>query len=128
MRVFVAGATGVIGRPLVRQLREAGHEVSGTVRSRQGTEEVRGLVSEPVIVDALDTEALRRTVIESRPDVVINQLTKLPDKLEYKRPEQTFGPTTELRGKAGPALAAAATEAGARRPTLHGGRLRFSHT
>ncbi len=68
-----------------------------------------------MIVDALDTEALRRTVIESRPDVVINQLTKLPEKLEYKRPEQTFGPTTELRGKVGPALAGAATEAGARR-------------
>src|SRR6185312_2377534 len=115
MRVFVAGATGVIGRPLVRQLREAGHEVSGTVRSRQGIETIRGLDVEPVIVDALDTEALRRTVIESRPDVVINQLTKLPEKLEYKRPEQTFGPTTELRGKAGPALAGAATEAGARR-------------
>jgi nucleoside-diphosphate-sugar epimerase len=115
MRVFVAGATGVIGRPLVRQLREAGHEVSGTARSRRGTETIRGLDAEPVIVDALDTEALRRTVIESRPDVVINQLTKLPDKLEYKRPEQTFGPTAELRGKAGPALAGAATEAGARR-------------
>jgi nucleoside-diphosphate-sugar epimerase len=115
MKVFVAGATGVIGRPLVRQLREAGHEVSGTARSRQGTETIRGLDAEPVIVDALDTEALRRTVIESRPDVVINQLTKLPEKLEYKRPEETFGPTTELRGKAGPALAGAATEAGARR-------------
>ena len=115
MRVFVAGATGVIGRPLVRQLREAGHEVSGTARSRQGTETIRRLGAEPVIVDALDTEALRRTVIESRPDVVINQLTKLPEKLEYKRPEETFGPTTELRGKAGPALAGAATEAGARR-------------
>jgi nucleoside-diphosphate-sugar epimerase len=115
MKVFVAGATGVIGRPLVRQLREAGHEVSATARSRQGTETIRGLDAEPVIVDALDTEALRRTVIESRPDVVINQLTKLPEKLEYKRPEETFGPTTELRGKAGPALAGAATEAGARR-------------
>ena len=115
MRVFVAGATGVIGLPLVRRLREAGHEVSGTARSRRGTETIRGLDAEPVIVDALDTEALRRTVIESRPDVVVNQLTKLPEKLEYKRPEETFGPTTELRGKTGPALAGAAAEAGARR-------------
>jgi nucleoside-diphosphate-sugar epimerase len=115
MRVFVAGATGVIGRPLVRQLCAAGHEVTGTTRSQQGAEAIRALGAEPVILDALDTKVLRGAVIESRPEVVINQLTRLPERLDYKRAERTFGPTTELRGKSGPALAGAAAEAGARR-------------
>jgi nucleoside-diphosphate-sugar epimerase len=113
MRVLVAGATGVIGRPLVTRLRAAGHDVVGTTRSRP--EAVRELGAEPVVVDARDTDALRSAVVEARPEVVINQLTKLPQKLDYKRAEETFGPTTELRGKAGPALAGAAVEAGARR-------------
>jgi nucleoside-diphosphate-sugar epimerase len=115
MRVLVAGATGVIGRPLVKQLREAGHEVSGTTRSEERAEIVRALGAEPVVVDARDTGALRGAVIEARPEVVINQLTNLPQKLDYKRAEETFGPSTELRGRAGPALAGAAAEAGARR-------------
>ena len=115
MRVFVAGATGVIGRPLLGQLREAGHEVVGTTRFEQRTEAIRALGAEPVIVDATDADALRSAVIAARPDVVINQLTNLPNKMNFRRPEETFGPTNQLRGTAGPALAGAAAEAGARR-------------
>jgi nucleoside-diphosphate-sugar epimerase len=89
--------------------------VAGTTRSEEGAETIRGLGAQPVIVDALDLEALRRAVASARPEVVINQLTNLPQKLDYKRAERTFGPTTELRGRAGPALAGAAAEAGARR-------------
>lgn len=76
---------------------------------------IRELGAEPVVVDALDRASLRGAVIEARPEIVINQLTSLPQKLDYKRAKQTFGPTTELRGKAGPALAGAAAEAGAKR-------------
>jgi nucleoside-diphosphate-sugar epimerase len=115
MRVLVAGATGVIGRPLVKQLREAGHEVVGTTRSAERAETVSALGAEPVVVDARDTDALRRVVIEARPEVVINQLTDLPDRLDYRKAERTFGTTNELRGRVGPALAGAAAEAGARR-------------
>jgi 2-alkyl-3-oxoalkanoate reductase len=115
MRVLVAGATGVIGRPLVKQLSEAGHDVVGTTRSEERAETIRKLGGEPVVVDARDTDALRRVVIEARPEVVINQLTNLPQRLDYKRAKETFGPTTELRGKVGPALVGAAAEAGARR-------------
>ncbi|MGA9373171.1 MAG: NAD(P)-dependent oxidoreductase [Solirubrobacterales bacterium] len=115
MRVLVAGATGVIGRPLVEQLRQAGHEVVGTTRSDQRAQTIRELGGEPVVVDARDTDALRRAVVQARPEVVINQLTNLPQKLNYRRAEETFGPTTELRGMVGPALAGAAAEAGARR-------------
>jgi 2-alkyl-3-oxoalkanoate reductase len=115
MKVFVAGATGVIGRPLVRRLLEAGHEVVGTTRTAERADELRELGVTPAVLDARDTSALRGAVIEAAPEVVINQLTRLPDKMNFRRPEQTFGPTNELRGKVGPALAGAAAEAGARR-------------
>jgi nucleoside-diphosphate-sugar epimerase len=115
MRVLVAGAAGAIGQPLVRQLREAGHEVLGTTRSQQGAEQIKAAGATPVIVDALQTEALHRAVAEAKPEVVINELTSLPERLNYRKPEQTFGATNELRAKAGPALAGAAAQSGARR-------------
>jgi len=115
MRVFVAGATGAIGRPLVGQLRGAGHEVIGTTRSAARAEELRELEAQPVVVDALDTDALKQAVIDARPDVVVNQLTNLPARLNYRKPQETFGSTNLLRAEVGPALAAAAAEAGASR-------------
>jgi len=115
MRVLVAGATGVIGQPLIRQLRDAGHEVLGTTRSPERAGKIEAAGAIPVIVDALQIEALHRAVAEAQPEVVINQLTALPDRLDYRRPDETFGPTNELRAKAGPALAGAAAESGARR-------------
>jgi len=105
----------VIGRPLVKQLRAAGHDVVGTTRSPERAQGLRELGAEPLVVDALDTDALRAAVIEAEPEIVINQITNLPQKLDYKKAERTFGPTTELRGTAGPALAGAAVQAGARR-------------
>src|SRR3954452_5344468 len=115
MRVLVAGATGVIGRPLVKRLLEAGHEVTGTTRSPERAESLRGLGVRPAVVDARDTDALRTAVIEAAPEAEINQLTSLPDKINFRRAEETFGPSNELRGTVGPALAGAAAEAGARR-------------
>jgi nucleoside-diphosphate-sugar epimerase len=115
VKVFVAGATGVIGTPLVRRLVEAGHEVAGTTRSPQRGGELNELGVTPVVLDARDLGALRAAVIEAAPDVVINQLTNLPDKINYRKPAETFGPTNELRGTVGPALAGAAAETGARR-------------
>jgi nucleoside-diphosphate-sugar epimerase len=115
MRILVAGATGVIGRPLVKALGELGHDVVGTTRSEERAQAIRELGAEPVVVDARDTDALRPAVIEARPEVVINQLTNLPQRLNYRKAAETFGPTTELRGTVGPALAGAAAEAGAKR-------------
>jgi 2-alkyl-3-oxoalkanoate reductase len=115
VRVFVAGATGAIGRPLIERLRRAGHEVVGTTRSDRRTAIIRELGAEPVVLDARDIEALRAAVVQARPDVVVNQLTKLPERLNYRKSKETFGATSELRGQVGPALAGAAAEAGARR-------------
>jgi nucleoside-diphosphate-sugar epimerase len=105
----------VIGTPLVRRLVEAGHEVAGTTRSPQRGGELNELGVTPVVLDARDLGALRAAVIEAAPEVVINQLTNLPDKINYRKPAETFGPTNELRGTVGPALAGAAAETGARR-------------
>jgi nucleoside-diphosphate-sugar epimerase len=115
MRILVAGATGVIGRPLVKALREEGHEVVGTTRSPERANGLRELGVTPAVLDARDTAALRSVVIEAAPEVVINQLTNLPNKMNFRRAEETFGATNELRGTVGPALAGAAAEAGARR-------------
>ena len=84
MRVLVAGASGAIGQPLIRQLRDAGHEVLGTTRSPERAGQFEAAGATPVIVDALQTEALHRAVADAQPEVVINQLTALPDRLNYR--------------------------------------------
>jgi nucleoside-diphosphate-sugar epimerase len=108
LRVFVAGATGAIGRPLVRQLLEAGHEVTGTTRSEERAQELRSRGAEAVVLDALDGEATRRAVAAARPDVVVNQLTDLPKRFN---PRGAVGRTGELRETAGRNLVEAAGDA-----------------
>ncbi len=78
MKVFVAGATGAVGRPLVARLLEAGHDVVGTTRRKDRAADLRTQGVEPVIVDALDTDALAAAARRARPDVVVQQLTALP--------------------------------------------------
>jgi nucleoside-diphosphate-sugar epimerase len=77
MRVFLAGASGVIGRRLVVLLRDATHEVTGTTRTQAGSEMLRGLGITPVVVDVFEADALAQAVAAARPDVVIHQLTDL---------------------------------------------------
>lgn len=82
MRVFLAGASGVIGRPLIALLTEAGHVVGGMTRSADRVEVVAGLGAEPIVCDVFDRAALIRAVGAFRPDVVLNELTDLPDAVE----------------------------------------------
>jgi nucleoside-diphosphate-sugar epimerase len=79
MNVFLAGATGVIGRPLIGLLRGAGHAVTGTTRSPAKLAGIEALGAKGVAVDAFDAEGLKRAVVAAAPDVVIHQLTDLPD-------------------------------------------------
>jgi nucleoside-diphosphate-sugar epimerase len=79
MNIFVAGATGVIGRPLLKLLAGAGHAVTGTTRSQAKIAEIEKLGGKGVVADAFDAEAVRRVVAAAKPDVVIHQLTDLPD-------------------------------------------------
>jgi nucleoside-diphosphate-sugar epimerase len=78
VRIFLAGASGVIGRLLVPLLRNAGHSVVGTTRAPAKVPALRALGADPVVVDVFDASALSRAVAAAAPDVVIHQLTDLP--------------------------------------------------
>lgn len=78
MKVFVAGATGAIGRPLIEALNRAGHRVTAMVRSRAEAEQVRRLGADPVLADALEKAAVEAALRQARPDAVIDELTHLP--------------------------------------------------
>ena len=81
MRVFVAGASGVIGVRLLPLLVRAGHEVAGMTRSPEKVEQLRRLGAVPVVCDVYDRVALREAVVEFAPDAVVNELSDLPDDL-----------------------------------------------
>jgi nucleoside-diphosphate-sugar epimerase len=78
MRVFLAGASGVIGRRLAGLLKKANHEVTGTTRTAGKTEMLRTIGVTPVVVDVFDADALADAVATARPDIIIHQLTDLP--------------------------------------------------
>ncbi|MGN6253599.1 MAG: NAD-dependent epimerase/dehydratase family protein [Solirubrobacterales bacterium] len=78
MRVFLAGASGAIGRQLVPLMVAAGHEVAGMTRSPGKAEMLRELGAEPVVVDVYEREKLREAVVAFEPDAVMHQLTDLP--------------------------------------------------
>jgi nucleoside-diphosphate-sugar epimerase len=115
MRVFVAGATGVIGRGLVAMLIEAGHEVTGMTRSAPRAERLRELGCEAAVCDALDAEALRETVSSVRPEAVIHVLTAIPPSLQPRNFRTALVPTNRLRREGTRNLLAAARAAGASR-------------
>src|SRR4029079_6878773 len=81
-RVFLAGASGVVGRPLIKLLRSAGHQVTGIGRSPGSGEAVRALGADFIAVDVFDADALAHAIEAARPDVLIHQLTDLPARLE----------------------------------------------
>src|SRR5262245_52189985 len=78
MRILIAGASGAIGRPLVRRLRANQHEVFALTRSPDSAPALREIGVEAVIADALDAAAVKAAVGRIRPDAVINELTALP--------------------------------------------------
>jgi nucleoside-diphosphate-sugar epimerase len=81
MKVLLAGATGAIGRPLIRGLKQHGHSVFGLVRSAESTESAHMLTemgAEALVGDALDAASVRAAIARVCPDAVINELTSLP--------------------------------------------------
>jgi nucleoside-diphosphate-sugar epimerase len=120
MRVFVAGATGVIGRSLIPRLVEAGHEVVGMTRSGSKQDLLRGLGARPVVADALDPEAVAQAVAAAEPEVIVHELTSLSGPMSMKaarHPERFEGAilTGRLRTEATDHLLAAGRAVGARR-------------
>ena len=113
MKVFVAGASGAIGRPLVRQLVAAGHEVTGMTRRQERAEEIRAAGAEAVVCDVFDAEALKEAVAAAAPEAVVHALTALPPKFNPK--SDYLAATNRVRTEGTRNLVAAARAAGARR-------------
>ncbi len=115
MRIFLAGATGAVGRRLVPLLVNAGHHVVGTTRDPGRVNALEAAGAEGVVLDGLDREAVLSAVVDSRPDVVIHQLTALSGPASLRRFDQYFAQTNRLRILGTDNLIAAAQAAGASR-------------
>ena len=115
MRIFVAGATGVIGKPLVKLLVAAGHDVTGTTRSPAKAGEIEHSGATAAVVDAFDLDALKLAAADARPEIVIHQLTDLPDLADPKQMPAALAANARLRIEGTYNLIVAAKSAGARR-------------
>jgi nucleoside-diphosphate-sugar epimerase len=113
-RVFVAGASGVIGRPLVRRLIAAGHEVRGMTRRADAAAEIDAAGARGVVCDVFDAAALAAALAEARPEVVVHELTALPPALDPRK-KGLYEATNRIRREGTRNLVAAARAAGARR-------------
>lgn len=85
MRVFVAGATGAIGSPLVATLIRRGHEVIGTTRSVERARALEAVGATSTLMDALDPAAVKDAVAGAEPDVIVHELTAIPAQFNPRR-------------------------------------------
>ena len=115
MRVFVAGASGAIGSRLVPELVARGHEVVGTSRSPQKSDRLAALGAEPIVLDLLDSDAVRQAVTAARPDAIVHQATALSGLSDVRNPDKVFAQTNRLRTEGTDALLAAARDVDVRR-------------
>ena len=115
MKIFMAGATGAIGRRLVPLLLNAGHGVVGTTRSATKADRLRAAGVEPVVVDVFDAPALSAAVLEAHPDIVVHQLTDLPPGLDPSQMTEGTQRNARMRSQGTQNLVAAALGAGVRR-------------
>jgi nucleoside-diphosphate-sugar epimerase len=115
MRVFVAGATGAIGRQLVPRLVRAGHEVFGMTRSESKQVVVRDLGAVPVVGDALDSDQVAAAVAQAEPEVIVHQLTAIPSALDMRHFDREFALTNRLRTEGTDYLLSAGQAVGVRR-------------
>jgi nucleoside-diphosphate-sugar epimerase len=115
MRIFIAGATGALGRQLVPRLAERGHEVTGMTRSPSKQQLVRDLGAQPVVADALDPESLAQAVALAEPEVIVHQLTAIPAELDMRHFARDFAQTNRLRTEGTDHLLAAGRAVGVRR-------------
>lgn len=99
MKIFLAGATGVVGRRLTVLLRQAGHEVAGTTRSEAKAAALRAIGAVPVLVDAYDADKLKLAVYAVQPDAIIHQLTDLPQVIDPKTLPAALEANARLRIK-----------------------------
>jgi nucleoside-diphosphate-sugar epimerase len=115
VRIFLAGASGAIGKRLLPLLRKAGHHVVGTTRSSAKAEALRAAGIEAAVVDVFDAAALSRAVSAARPDIVMHQLTDLPPGLDPARMSEAGPRNARMRREGTENLVRAALAAGAPR-------------
>ena len=118
MRILIAGATGAIGRPLVRCLKENRHSVFALARSPESSRAVTELGVEPVIADALDAASVKATIARLRPDAVINELTSLPHHYTAEEMKAAAERDHKVRSEGNANLLVALRNAGVRRYLL----------
>jgi nucleoside-diphosphate-sugar epimerase len=134
MKVFVAGATGALGRQLVPQLVARGHDVVGMTRSASKQELVRGLGARPVVADALDPDAVAQAVASAEPEVIVHELTALSGPMsirDARHPDRSnvAKMTNRLRTEGTDHLLAAGRASGARRFVAQSfGAFRYART
>lgn len=115
MKIFLAGATGAVGRQLLPRLVERGHEVTGMTRSESKQQMIQDMGGRPVVADALDPDSVAEAVARSEPEVVVHQLTAIPHALDMRHFARDFAQTNRLRTEGTDHLLAAAQAIGVRR-------------
>jgi 2-alkyl-3-oxoalkanoate reductase len=115
MRVFVAGATGALGKQLVPMLVKGGHEVTGMTRSPSKQDQIRQMGARPVVADALDPEAVAQVVAAAEPECVIHELTAIDTAAFSRSIDKMFAVTNRLRSEGTDHLLAASRAVRVRR-------------
>jgi len=115
MKIFIAGAIGAVGRPLVSALIKAGHSVVGLTRSSAKADLIRKMGAEPAIADGLNAEAIAAVLASTRPDAVIHEMTDLAGATDLRHFDRTFAASNQLRTTGTDILLASARQAGVKR-------------
>jgi 2-alkyl-3-oxoalkanoate reductase len=115
MRIFVAGATGAIGRPLIAQLHSVGHDVVALTRTPEKARILAEQGVEPAIANVFDADAVKAAIIRAQPEVVIEQLTALPKTYTPETMQVAAALNDRIRLEGGANVLAAAQAAGVRR-------------
>ncbi len=115
MKVFVAGATGAVGRPLVRSLVAEGHEVTGLTRSEERAADLREQGAQSAVADVYDAGGIAAAVAAARPEVLVHELTALPAHMDMKDLDGFYRETNRIRREGTGVLVDAARAAGVRR-------------
>lgn len=112
MKIFLAGASGAVGQTLIPLLLQQKHEVFGAFRNPDNTDRVRNLGATPIILDALDSQAVHERITEIKPQVVIHQLTAIPARIDLRHFDRDFALTNRLRTEGTHNLLTAALNSG----------------
>jgi nucleoside-diphosphate-sugar epimerase len=115
MKVFVAGATGALGKQLVPMLVAKGHDVVGMTRTEAKRDQLRSLGAQTVVADALDADAVGRAVGEAEPDVIVHELTAIPPAVNMRHFDREFALTNRLRSEGTDHLLSAGHAVGVKR-------------